>query len=244
MSLARQHREAEGVLLLRREVADHPANDDARRLLIRLLALTHDLPAARDEVAALAARLPPDDPSPWIELGHAFELAHEFDQALAAYETAAEKAPLSPDGPRAAGARAARWGEWEDAKRWLEEAVRRGERSADVWHTLGLVRLNLHDPEGARTAYRQGALADPLSVDCWLGLATVALSTGDWTGALAAYDAVMARRPTWGDGELGRAWALARLGRREEAGRALDRAGELGADALALGRQRRLLAAP
>ena len=246
MSLARQHREDEGIVLLRQDLAKQPDDLDARRLLIRLLAVTSDLPAAREEVSALEARLPPKDPSPWIELGHALELVHQFDEAMAAYETASETAPSSPLGPREAGLRAARWGEWDASRTWLEEAVRRGARGVDVWHTLGLVRLNLHDPEGAREAYSQGIAAAPTgadSVDCWLGLATVALFSHDWAGALAAYDGVLRQRPGWGDGELGRAWALARLGRGAEASKALDRAETLGASPAALAKQRTLLRA-
>ncbi len=243
MSLARQHREAEGISLLRGELAARPDDLDARRLLIRLLAVASDLPAAREEVRALASRLPSDDPSPWIELGHALELVHQFDEAMAAYQAAADAAPASPAGPREAGTRAARWGEWEQARVWLEEAVKRGAHGEELWHTLGLVRLNLHALGGAREAYARGAAEDPKSVDCWLGLATVALAAHDWTAALAAYDAVLQRRPGWGDGELGRAWALARLGRGEEAGRALDRAEEMGSDRAALAKQRALLRA-
>jgi Flp pilus assembly protein TadD len=241
MSLARQHREDEGVALLRQDLAVHPDDLDARRLLIRLLAVKSDLPEARQEVQALASRLPPDDPSPWIELGHALELVHQFDEAMAAYQTASEVAPASPAGPREAGTRAARWGEWEEARRWLEEAVKRGANDADVWHTLGLVRLNLHDQAGAREAYASGARADPKGAECWLGLATVALAAHDWAGALAAYGALMQLRPAWGDGELGRAWALAKLGRKEEATRALDHAEALGAEPRALAKQRALL---
>jgi tetratricopeptide (TPR) repeat protein len=241
MSLARQHREAEGIALLRKSLEAAPADLDARRLLIRLLAVTSDLPAARDEVSLLAARLPPGDPSAWIELGHALELVHRFDEAMAAYQQASESAPASPMGPREAGTRAARWGEWETSRTWLEEAVKRGGGDADLWHTLGLVRLNLHDTGGAREAYTRGLAADPKALDCWLGLATVALAARDWTEALAAYDGALRARPAWGDAELGRAWALARLGRREEASQALERAAELGASPSALAKQRALL---
>jgi len=131
------------------DLATHPDDTDARRLLIRLLAVASDLPAARTEVELLAKSLPPGDPSAFIELGHAFELVHQFDDALAAYETASERAPGSPLGPREAGLRAAHWGEWDVARTWLEEALRRGARTPEVWHALGLVRLNLHDLDGA-----------------------------------------------------------------------------------------------
>jgi hypothetical protein len=84
MAFARQHRESEGIALLRTELASHPGDLPARRLLVRLLAFTGQVDAARAEVAELEKRLPPDDPTPSIELGHALELARRFDEALAA----------------------------------------------------------------------------------------------------------------------------------------------------------------
>lgn len=244
MSLVRQERTGEALALLRKDLAAHPDDLDARRLLIRVLAFTGDLPAAREEVGALALRLGATDPSPWIELGHALELSHRFEESMAAYDTAAEKAPQSPEGPREGGLRAARWGESEQAKPRLEEAVKRGAHDEETWHTLGLVRLNLHDLDGARAAYEEGTKVDPKSIDCWVGLATLALVEKDWAGALRAYEAVLVRRSGFGDAELGRAWALARLGRTNEARQALDRAEAMGASSSALAKQRALLASP
>ena len=56
----------------------------------------------------------------------------------------------------------------------------------------------------------------------WLGLATVAIMRDDAKGALAAYDALLAKHPSYAAGQLGRAWALAKLGKKDEA-RAGDR---------------------
>jgi tetratricopeptide (TPR) repeat protein len=125
--------------------------------------------------------------------------------------------------------RCARWGETEQARPRLEEAVRRGARDAETWHVLGLVRLHLGDYDGADEAYRAGTAADPRGAESWLGLATVAIARGDAQGALAAYDQVVARRPRFAPAYLGKAWALMQLGRRQEAAVALERAGELGA---------------
>src|SRR4029079_4193932 len=159
----------------------------ARRLLGRVLAFPGDLEAARTEVAELERRLP-NDPVPWIELGHAFELTHRYDEALAAYDTAASVAPSSPAGPREGGMRCARWGEPEDALPRLEEAVKRGARDAELFHALGLVRLHLKDLDGAVQAYEKGFAVDPRSTENLLGLATVAVVRGDASAALAAYD--------------------------------------------------------
>jgi tetratricopeptide (TPR) repeat protein len=243
-ALVRQHREDEAVATLRRRLDAHPADEPARRLLIRVLAVTGDLVAARGEVAELAKRLPPNDPSPYIELGHALELTHGYDQALEAYDEAARVAPASPDGPREGGMRCARWGELEEARPRLEEALRRGAHDGDTWHTLGLVRLHLADYDGAVEAYRAGASADPKGAENWLGLATVGIVRGDPQLALEAYDQVLARSPRFAAAELGRAWALANLGRRDEAARALRDAEEMGAPARNVARQRAALAAP
>ena len=230
--------------LLRMDLAVHPGDVPARRLLVRLLGFTGDMPGARAETEELARRLGPDDPTPYIELGHALELAHRYDEALEAYDKAAAAAPTQPAGPREGGMRAARWGEVEWARPRLEEAVRRGANDAETWHVLGLVRLHLGDAAGAIEAYRAGTRVEPTAPACWLGLATVAVSRGDAAGTLAAYDRLLALRPRFAAAELGRAWALAKLGRGGEASRALDHAAELGAPAENIARQRGVLASP
>jgi tetratricopeptide (TPR) repeat protein len=244
MALARQHRDAEGIALLRAGLAGHPDDVPARRLLVRMLAGAGDLPGARAEADELARWLPEGDPTSWIELGHAFELAHRFEEALAAYDTAASQAPKSPAGPREGGMRCARWGESDEARPRLEEAIRRGARDAETWHVLGLVRLEQRDLEGAEEAYRAGAAADPAGAENLLGLATVAIVRDDAQAALSAYDAILARNPRFAAAELGRAWAFAKLGRRGEARRALDRAEELGAPAENVAKQRAALERP
>lgn len=241
--LVRMHKEIEAVTTLRSHLAKHPEDLAARRLLVRILAFSGDIDGAKTEVAELEKRMP-NDPVPWIEMGHAYELAHRFDEALAAYDTAADIAPASPAGPREGGMRLARWGEPEDAAPRLEEAIRRGANDAETFHVLGLVRLNLKDLDGAEEAYKKGLAADPKSTENLLGLATVAVVKGDAAAALAAYDAILARKPTYAPAELGRAWALAKLGRKAEAERALDHALELGAPRANVDKQRAALRAP
>jgi cytochrome c-type biogenesis protein CcmH/NrfG len=139
--------------------------------------------------------------------------------------------------------RAAHWGEVEWARPRLEEAVKRGANDAETWHALGLVRLHLGDAEGAEQAYRTGTAVDPAAPESWLGLATVAVSRGDAAGALVAYERLLVLRPRFAAAELGRAWALATLGRKDEATRALDHAEELGAPPQNVAKQRAALAA-
>ncbi|MBX3191426.1 MAG: tetratricopeptide repeat protein [Labilithrix sp.] len=235
--LVRMHREGEAITTLRAHLARHPDDVAARRLLVRVYAFSGDLEGAKREVAELERRLP-GDPVSWIELGHAFELQHRYDEALAAYDTAASTAPSSPAGPREGGMRCARWGEPEEALPRLEEAVRRGAGDAEIFHALGLVRVHMRDLDGAADAYERGLRADPKSTENLLGLATVAVVRDDAKAALSAYDRILARKPSYAAAELGRAWALAKLGRRDEAKRALDHAEELGAPRENVARQR------
>jgi Flp pilus assembly protein TadD len=238
--LVRLHRENEAIATLRVHLEKHPDDIPARRLYVRVLAFGGDLEGAKREVDELQKRMP-DDPVPWIELGHAFELSHRFEEALAAYDTAASVAPSSPAGPREGGMRCARWGEPDEALSRLEEAVKRGAHDAEIFHALGLVRLNLRDFEGAEEAYKQGLAADPKSHENLLGLATVAVVKDDPAAALAAYDRLLAAKPSFAPAELGRAWALAKLGKRDDAKRALDHAEELGAPRANVDKQRQNL---
>jgi tetratricopeptide (TPR) repeat protein len=240
-ALVRQHRETEAVAALQAHLAARPDDIPARRLLVRVLGFVGDMVGARRETEELTRRLGDADPTPTIELGHALELAHRYDEALEAYDAAAAAAPASPVGPREGGMRAARWGEVEASRPRLEEAIRRGANDAETWHALGLVRWHLGDAEAAVEAYRAGTVADPRAPECWLGLASVAVARGDAAGALVAYDRVLALRPRFAAAELGRAWALAKLGRRADALEALDRAESMGARPENVARQRAAL---
>src|SRR5204863_3399071 len=111
LSLVRQGRDSEAVVLLRARLVDHPEDIPARRLLVRVLAMNGDLGEVQKQVDELSARLPPDEPTPQLELGHAYELAHKFEEALAAYDAASERSPKSPIAPAEGGLRAAHWGE-------------------------------------------------------------------------------------------------------------------------------------
>jgi Flp pilus assembly protein TadD len=240
--LVRMHREPEAIATLQKELAKHPDDIAARRFYVRVLAFSGDIAAAEREVHELERRLP-NDPAPWIELGHAYELVHRFEEALEAYDKASAVAPSSPIGPLEGGKRAARWGELEEAAPRLEEAIRRGSRDPETFHVLGLVRLNQGELEAATAAYKEGLAIDPKSTENILGLASVAVVRGDAAAALSAYDAIAAQKPSFASAQLGRAWALGKLGRRAEAEKAILRATELGAPAASVEAQRRALAA-
>lgn len=229
--------------LLETRLAEAPADVAARRLLIRVHGFRGDLGAARMQAEQLAAQVGAHDALPWLELGHALELAHRYDEALALYDHASEVAPRDPAGPRTGGMRAARWGEQELARPRLEEALRRAPRDAGAWHALGVVLLELGALHEAERAYRSGLMADPRALENRVGLATLALVRGDASAALREYETILAERPSFGDAQLGRAWALAELGRFADAERALAEAERLGASRAIVMRQRKALGA-
>ncbi len=227
--------------LLRAYLAEHPSAVAERRLLIRVEASRGQLGAAQLEATQLEKQLGPRSPIPLVELGHALELAHRYDEALEAYDRAAFVAPRDPLGPLTGGLRAARWGELDLAEPRLREAVRRDPTNPAAWHALGLVLLSKGDLSAAEQAYRAGLLADPGALENRVGLATLALRRGVLSGALSEYDAIVARRPKLADAQLGRSFALIGLGRFDEARRALDEAARLGASPRMVSAQRREL---
>jgi tetratricopeptide (TPR) repeat protein len=227
--------------LLRDYLAKNPHAVPERRLLVRLEASRGQLGAAQAEVARLTKQLGPKSPIPLVELGHALEMAHRYDEALEAYDAAAALAPTDPLGPLTGGLRAARWGELELAAPRLEEAVRRAPGDPAAWHALGLVQLSRGELTEAQRAYESGLLADPRGLENRVGLATLALKRGDLAAALVQYDAIIETKPRFADAQLGRSFALLELGRFDEARHALDRAARLGASPTVVARQRREL---
>jgi tetratricopeptide (TPR) repeat protein len=219
----------------------HPEAVAERRLLIRVEASRGQLGRAEAQVALLEKQLGPHSPVPMVELGHALEMAHRYDEAMAAYDRAAQQAPGDPLGPLTGGLRAARWGELTLAEPRLREAVRRGPKDPAAWHALGLVQLSQGNLAGAEQAYRSGLLADPAALENRVGLATLAVSRGDLAAALVQYDAIAQNRPKLADAQLGRSFALLGLGRFDDARHALDEAERLGGDPRVVAAQRREL---
>ena len=243
-ALVRKNQNDQAIATLRAHIALHPADVAARSLLVRILALTSRMDLAKAECEALARIMPRGSPRPAIELGHAYELSHEYEQALASYDEAAQIAPASVEGPRVGGLRAARWGEVELALPRLEEAYRRGATDVETLHALALARVHAGRLEEAEGAYRLALRLHPDAHECWLGLATVALVRKDYAAALAAYERLIAALPGSHQASLGRAYALAKLGRREEARAELGRAESLGAPAANVAKQKAALVSP
>lgn len=237
-SLAERGQTSDAIALLETHVREQPPALAERRLLIRLYGVMGNEGAARSSAERLAELLPADSPVPWVELGAAWELAHRYEDALAAYDRAASVAATDATGPKRGGMRAARWGELELAEPRLREALRRDPHDAETWHALGVVCLGLGQLDAARQAYSAGLAVNQDALENRLGLATVALRLNDPAAALAQYDLLLAARPKFTDALLGKSWSLILLGDYRSADAALTRAERLGAHRQSIERQR------
>ncbi len=236
--LADRGRSAEAIRVLVDYLAAHPDAQEERKLLIRLHGSTGHLDAAAAQTERLAELLPLNSPVPWVELGAAYELAHRYDEALAAYDRAARVSPGDPVGVKMGGMRAARWGELELAGPRLREAVRRAPRDAEAWHALGVVEMSLGELEAAKRAYATGISVDPQALENRLGLATVALRLQQPQSALEQYELLLEARPEFRDALLGKSWSLILMGELERARSTLSQAAALRANPDAIARQR------
>lgn len=240
--LASRGDEAEAIRVLTAHLEAHPDARDERRMLIRLYGSVGRMDGARAQTERLAEILGPASPIPWVELGHAYELAHRYEEALDSYDRAARVAAHDPLGPKRGGMRAARWGELALAEPRLVEALRRAPRDAEAWHALGLVRAGLGQLHAARAAYASGLTVDPRALENRLGLATVALRLDEPRAALEQYEALIRERPTYTDAWLGKSWTLIVLGELDAAEATLEQARAVGADASSIERQRGAIA--
>jgi tetratricopeptide (TPR) repeat protein len=236
--LAERGQTAEAIDVLRARIRDQPPALAERRLLIRLHGVMGDGAAALADAERLAELLPPNSPTPWVELGAAWELAHRYEEALTAYDRAANVAPTDATGPKRGGMRAARWGELELAEPRLREALRRDPHDAETWHALGVVCIGLGQLDAARQAYAAGIAENPDALENRLGLATVALRLNDPAAALAQYDLLLAARPKFTEALLGKSWSLILMGDYGSADATLTQAERLGAHRASIERQR------
>lgn len=161
--------------------------------------------------------------SVWTRPLEALALAHTGDLAAAEALIATTPDDCYPC-LRARALIATEARDYPSAERWSAAAVRRAPSVPLAYADWGRARLAKGDPDGAiaelrRSVERAPRFADP--VETW-GEALAA--KGDFAGADAKFKAAAALAPHWGRVYLKEAEALARLGRRDQARQARDRA--------------------
>jgi tetratricopeptide (TPR) repeat protein len=115
-------------------------------------------------------------------------------QAREAWRAILEVIPGHPEAAARRGRLAFEDGDLALAASMLERAVT-AEVPPSVWFDLGLVRQDLHDHDGAVTAYRRAIELKPDYAEAALNLGVVLQESGDLDGAMRAYAQAYRLRP-------------------------------------------------
>ena len=121
--------------------------------------------------------------------------------------------PASASGSLVAKAEAAyHAGSLDDARRWLEQAIRNDPRSARAHALLGLVLARQNDAQGALLNLRQAYELDPHNSDCAYNYAVLLLQDGQSRAAIPILEALHQKSPRSDDilVNLARAYAETR----------------------------------
>jgi Flp pilus assembly protein TadD len=129
-----------------------------------------------------------------IERAEDDERARRHDLARAEYEKAIASAPDRASEIYAReelASQLAFWGEIQGAVAQLETVVGEDASAARAWHDLGILRHQLGDDAGARTALERAVALAPDDPRPRIALAALLWQTGDLDGARAQYQALL-----------------------------------------------------
>ena len=196
---------------------------DARVGLGRALFEMDSLAAAARVLEDATAR-DPEAPYAWFWLGVVEAERGRHRPAADALATASRLAPHLTEALIRRGAALSQAGEWAEAVRVLEGAVRQDpERHPGAWNDLGFARLQSGDAAGARAALERSVALDPRLGTARSNLGAALLATGDLEGARRQFEAALEVDPrdTAALGNLG--LIAAQQGRTSDARRQFER---------------------
>lgn len=221
--LQRQKRYEEAVEAYRTVLRLNPNNPAVTSSLARALAVLGDRNAARQVLGAVPAGQAYDAQT-WIGLGVAEEKQGRHAEAERAYRKALEINPALPEAWHHLGLLLLKTNRTKEAEDAFRQALKYRPDFALAWTNLGSLLSQRGDKTGAREAFEKATAADPSHAGAWFNLAIVRRELRDLPGAVEAAEAAVGR-----DSANGRAWAYLgemrlRLGRKEEALKALREA--------------------
>jgi len=174
-------------------IAKRPGNAAAHLLAGRIARATGDFDAALTHLDLTIAIAPQREV--FLEKARTLDQAGLRPQARAAWQAILQVVPHSTEAMARLGRLAWEDGDHAAAAAMLERAVKT-EAPASVWFDLGLVRQDLHDHDGAATAYRQAIDIKPDHAEAALNLGVVLQEQGDLDGAMRAYAQAYRLRPS------------------------------------------------
>jgi tetratricopeptide (TPR) repeat protein len=214
---------------LRRVRRERPSTDDGRRQLAMLLAEAGQLEAAREEIhGALEVRprfAPNHEALGWIQYS-----AGRWDEAAEAYRRATELEPDNPWAFQMLGAARHQAGDLDGAAAAYTEAIRLAP-DARAWANLGYIHYERDQMDGALEAYDEAVRLAPRSGTIRRSRGDTRAKAGDeegaredWSAAVGLSQAVLEVNPHDVEQLSNVAVCRAKLGQRESALKAAEKA--------------------
>jgi len=131
-----------------------------------------DATSARDDLEE-AARLAPDSPEVWNDLGVVYLEKGQWSVAIEAFTRAVELRPDLGEAWVNLGTIAYRDARWAEAEEHFTRARQAGVSNAQFGFNLGTARVNLNDLAGAEEAFRTNLREWPRHADSYIALAAL-----------------------------------------------------------------------
>jgi tetratricopeptide (TPR) repeat protein len=196
-------------------------------LAYRGLGRTHDAErhlSHREPVAEIRPSPDPLDVHVTVETAVGYQVrgqraleAGDFGTAIALLRRAVELAPEDPALRHRYGTALALGGEQAAARAEFETLTRRWPRYEKGQYSLGLLKADEGDLQGALAAFRKSVAAAPTFIEARLQLAHLLRRTGNPRAALPEYSQILQVDPRVTEARFGRAMSLVLLGRFPEA---------------------------
>jgi tetratricopeptide (TPR) repeat protein len=171
-----------------------------------------------------ALQLDPQFAYPWHGLGVVYTALRRYDEAITAFRQALQLDPQFAYPWHGLGVVYTALRRYDEAITAFRQALQLDPQFAYPWHGLGVVYTALRRYDEAITAFRQALQLDPQFAYPWHGLGLVYTLQGELEQALQAWQKAVELAPTKGSCHASLASVLRRLGREEEARRAIETA--------------------
>jgi tetratricopeptide (TPR) repeat protein len=174
-------------------LTNRPGNAAAHLLAARIARAAEDFDGALAHLDRAIAIAPQREA--FLEKARTLDQAGLKPQAREAWRAILKVIPEHQEAASRLGRLAWEDGDHAGAIALLERAVA-VEAPASVWFDLGLARQDLHDPNGAATAYRKACDIKPDHAEAALNLGVVLQELGDLDDAMRAYAQAYRLRPS------------------------------------------------
>jgi predicted O-linked N-acetylglucosamine transferase (SPINDLY family) len=188
----------EAIQLIRRAIAARPGSAELHSNLAKYLADSNDGGASRDECLA-AIKFDPAYKSAWFNLGRAYTLLGQHDNAASAYAELAKLAPSDPGVFVHLGESFHSSGQAQQAVDAYRRAIQLGAGDAALFNNLGLALFASAQTDAAIDACREALGLDPRYAAAWQNLGFFLRDAGDPTASIEAYRNAMQLDPSSSD---------------------------------------------